>query len=92
MQPGFEQRADMVESKRYNQGIREATIKWAMIDQLQKPPAEFADVIKAHFKLRGPYILKQLDGWIEQAASDAGHKSKLQTLKGQLQTELNKLA
>lgn len=73
------------------QVIREATVRWAMIDQLQKPPAEFADVIKTHFKLRRPYILKQLDTWIEQAG-DAAHKGRLQTLKGQLQTELNKLA
>lgn len=74
------------------QVIREATIKWAMIDQLQKPPAEFADVIRTHFKLRGGYVLEQVDKWIAEATSDAGHKGRLTALKGQLQTELNKLA
>lgn len=72
------------------QVIREATIKWAMIDQLQKPPAEFAAVIKPHFKLRGPYILKQVAGWIDEA-TDSSHKSRLQTLKTQLEAELKKL-
>jgi hypothetical protein len=60
-----------------------------MVDQLQKPPAEFAPVIKAHFKLRGGYVLKQVDGWIGEASGV--HKSNLQTLKGQLEKELNKL-
>ena len=73
------------------QVIREATIRWAMIDQLQKPPAEFADVIRTHFRLRGPYILKQIDGWIDEA-SDSANKGRLQTLKAQLEAELKKLS
>lgn len=71
--------------------IREATIKWAMIEQLARPPPEFADVIKTHFKLRGPYILKQIDSWITEAAAKPAHKDRLEALKGTLQTELNKL-
>lgn len=71
------------------QAIREATIKWAMVDQLAKPPAEFAPVIKAHFKLRAPYITKQVDDWIAEASG--GHKTRLQSLKTQLEAELNKL-
>lgn len=75
------------------QNIREATIKWAMIDQLQHPPAEFAAVIQAHFKMRGEFVLKQIQGWIDEARADhAGlHASRLEQLKGDLATELNKL-
>jgi hypothetical protein len=72
------------------QVIREATIRWAMVDQLSKPPAEFAPVIQAHFKHRGPYILNQIDGWIGEA-TESGHKGRLQALKGQLEAELAKL-
>jgi hypothetical protein len=61
-----------------------------MVDQLQKPSAEFAAVIKSHFKLRGRYILEQVDGWIVEASGL--HRSNLQTLRGQLEQELNKLA
>jgi hypothetical protein len=76
------------------QTIREATIRWAMIDQLRSPPAEFASVICTHFKLQGPAILKQVQGWIDEAAqgSAASHASNLKVLKGQLETELAKLA
>jgi len=72
------------------QVIREATIKWAMIDQLQKPPAAFADVIKTHFRLRAPYILKQVSTWIDEAPASA-HKTRLQELGIQLKAELDKL-
>jgi hypothetical protein len=63
-----------------------------MIEQLARPPPEFADVIKAHFKLRGPYILNQIDGWISEAAAKPAHKGRLEDLKATLQTELSKLA
>jgi hypothetical protein len=72
------------------QVIREATIRWAMIDQLLHPPAEFASVIRAHFKLQGPTILKQIQGWIDEAGS-SGHGNNLKALKGQFETELAKL-
>jgi hypothetical protein len=74
------------------QVIREATIRWAMIDQLQHPPAEFASVIRAHFKLQGPTILKQIQGWIDEAGVVSGHGNNLKSLKGQFETELAKLA
>lgn len=72
------------------QVIREATIRWAMIDQLKNPPAEFADVIHAHFKLRGPYIRKQVQGWIDEAEG-GGHAERLKSLRTQLEQELDKL-
>lgn len=62
-----------------------------MLDQLQHPPAEFAPVIKAHFKLRGPYILAQIGTWVDEAEGDLGHKGRLQALKSQLEAELKKL-
>eukprot|EP00879_Flechtneria_rotunda_P016458 GHRR01017222.1.p1 GENE.GHRR01017222.1~~GHRR01017222.1.p1 ORF type:complete len:365 (+),score=136.09 GHRR01017222.1:31-1125(+) len=92
-EPGYEQRADMTHSRQYNTDIREATIKWAMIDQLQHPPAEFTDVIKTHFKLRGPYITKQIQDWVDDAIkySFGAHAGKLQALKAQFELELAKL-
>jgi hypothetical protein len=73
--------------------VREATIKWAMIDQLQHPPAEFAAVIQAHFKMRGGFVLKQIQGWIDEARAEhtGAHASRLEQLKGDLEAELNKL-
>lgn len=76
------------------QAIREGSIRWAMIDQLQHPPAEFADVIRAHFKLRGPAISKQIQGWIDDAVKHGAtsHASSLRGYKSTFEQELAKLA
>ncbi|WIA29416.1 hypothetical protein OEZ86_011919 [Tetradesmus obliquus] len=89
-EPGYEQRGTSQQSKEYNKVIREATIRWAMIDQLRNPPAEFAAVIRSHFKLQGPAVLGQVQGWIDEAGGS--HANNLKALKGQLETELAKLA
>lgn len=73
------------------QVIREATTKWAMIDQLKNPPPEFADIIRTHFRLRAPYIRKQVQAWIDEAGGGA-HADRLKTLQTQLEQELAKLA
>ena len=49
-EPGYEQRADLAASDRYSAGLLPATVKWAMLDQLQHPPDYFADVIRQHFR------------------------------------------
>jgi baculoviral IAP repeat-containing protein 6 len=77
------------------QVIREACIKWAMLDQMRRPQPEFKDVITAHFKLRGPALLRQTDVWIEEAVaaggSAASHAQRLRELRGELEKELAKL-
>lgn len=92
-EPGYEQRSAVPESRRYNEVIREGTIKWAMIDQLQHPPAEFADVIRSHFRLRAGFIRDQTAGWVDEARSalNPGHHARLSTLRTQLLAELDKL-
>jgi hypothetical protein len=62
-----------------------------MIDQLKKPLPEFAPVIRTHFKLRGPYLLQQIQGWIDDSRNTSRHKASLQTLKQQLEEQLKAL-
>jgi baculoviral IAP repeat-containing protein 6 len=88
-EPGYEQRGDMAASKAYNANIREKTVQWAMLDQLRKPPAEFAEPIRAHFRLRGPFILRQIDAWIAEATG--AHASTLRAHRAALEVELAKL-
>jgi hypothetical protein len=39
-------------SAAYNRPLREETVRLAMLDVLKHPPAEWAEVVRAHFRLR----------------------------------------
>lgn len=49
-QPGTQQ--GTTQSWEYNAKQREGTLRLAMVQMLQSPPAGFADVVKGHFYLR----------------------------------------
>jgi len=76
------------------QAVREGTVEHAMIAQLRHPPEGFEDPVKEHFSLKGPYIVRQIEGWIEDAArfdDTDTHKKKLQVLLEEFKEELKKL-
>lgn len=90
-EPGYEMRpGQQAASRSYNAPLREATIQWAMVDSLRNPPAEFAPVIRTHFRLRGAAIMQQIDRWIGEATG--AHAAQLKTHQAVLQAELDKLA
>ena len=60
------------QSKQYDRQIRAATLKVAMLGQMKKPGALFADCIHRHFRLKKNQILKQLEDW--QALEDEFNK------------------
>jgi hypothetical protein len=82
------------------QVVREATVKWAMLDQLQHPPPEFASVVHAHFRLRAATLREQLGRWVAEARvpppgcgpPDSGHATRLEALRVALEGELAKIA
>lgn len=47
-------------SRDYGANIRQAVVRWAMLEMLRHPPAAFADVIKKHFWLKRLEILSQV--------------------------------
>jgi ubiquitin-protein ligase len=51
------------ESLAYDNGIRHATVLYAMIKQLDDAPYCFKRVINAHFSTKRPEILEQLQHW-----------------------------
>ena len=73
--------------------LRVATIQHAMIGQIRHPSAGFEDVVREHFRLKGPYIVSQIEGWIEEAKSSptSGHKKALEKQLKKLKEELAKL-
>ncbi|CAD5121553.1 DgyrCDS10052 [Dimorphilus gyrociliatus] len=69
-EPGYERSKGTVSgeasSREYDSNIRQATVRWAMLDMLQRPPAAFRSVIKKHFWLKRNQITKQLDDWLNE--------------------------
>ena len=80
-------------SDQYDRQIRAATLKVAIKESIEHPPAWFKDVIHDHFRLKKRQILEQLDKWedmekerngvIEQpAVATSGHTSSSPLVAG----------
>ena len=61
-------------SRDYDVNIRQASVKWAMLEQIRNPAPCFKDVTHAHFWLKRHEIERQCDEWIadmeRQVAAD----------------------
>jgi len=70
-EPGFEGEIGKPEGERKNEAycniVRYCNIKFAMLGQLKNPPKGFEQVIKRHFYIKKPEILKEVHKWIEYA-------------------------
>jgi baculoviral IAP repeat-containing protein 6 len=68
-EPGYQRSMHTPEgqkaSAKYSGERRVATVKWAMVDILAKPPVGFEEVVRNHFRLRGQDLLQQIDKWVE---------------------------
>jgi baculoviral IAP repeat-containing protein 6 len=73
-EPSYEQSIgtpDGIErSRRYNETIRIATMKWAILDQLKRPKKGFEDVMKNHFAMKKDHILKTCEKWVDEGFTD----------------------
>ena len=63
-EPGYERSRNTAEgdaqSRQYNETIREAAIRYAMIAQIRSPTPEFKEAIQLHFRLRKNALLTQV--------------------------------
>lgn len=70
-EPGFEQEASTDEGIGKNEGycniIRYSNAKYAMLDQIRKPPKGFESVIKRHFYLKREEIVRDIRQWLQDA-------------------------
>ena len=64
-----------------------ATLRWAMLNQLRHPPNGFEKVVKAHFYLRRELVRAQLDGW----EAEATQPSRISSMVREMKAELDKL-
>ncbi|MFT7805918.1 baculoviral IAP repeat-containing protein 6 isoform X6 [Arapaima gigas] len=104
-EPGYERSrgtpSGTQSSREYDGNIRQATVKWAMLEQLRNPSACFKEVIHKHFYLKRAEIMAQCEEWIadiQQYSSDkrvgrtmSHHAAALKRHTAQLREELLKL-
>lgn len=67
-EPGYESTMNTPkgeqQSRLYNENVKLATIRWAMIEQLKNPSPGFEEAILTHFRLKGVAILKDIYKWV----------------------------
>ena len=78
-EPGYEASMATPDGKRrsdaYNRRIHMATVRYGMIDLIRHPPAEFAHVIRLHFKHKGAQVIDTAARWAEEAKAAMGDNS-----------------
>lgn len=90
------------QSAAYNEVIRAATIKWAMLDIIKSPPPAFAEVVRIHFSLKKDRVLREVRNWLTEAkeshkgsafaSASAAYIDNLSAMISDLEQELNKLS
>ncbi|XP_056423373.1 baculoviral IAP repeat-containing protein 6 isoform X3 [Hyla sarda] len=104
-EPGYERSrgtpSGTQSSREYDGNIRQATVKWAMLEQIRNPSPCFKEVIHKHFYLKRAEIMAQCEDWIvdiQQFSSDkrvgrtmSHHAAALKRHTAQLREELLKL-
>ncbi|XP_061083476.1 baculoviral IAP repeat-containing protein 6 isoform X4 [Conger conger] len=104
-EPGYERSrgtpSGTQSSREYDGNIRQATVKWAMLEQIRNPSPCFKEVIHKHFYLKRAEIIAQCEEWIadiQQYSSDkrvgrtmSHHAAALKRHTAQLREELLKL-
>ncbi|XP_023819026.1 baculoviral IAP repeat-containing protein 6 isoform X2 [Oryzias latipes] len=104
-EPGYERSrgtpSGTQSSREYDGNIRQATVKWAMLEQMRNPSPCFKEVIHKHFYLKRAEIMSQCEEWItdiQQYSNDkrvgrtmSHHAAALKRHTAQLREELLKL-
>jgi len=94
-EPGYESQMHTPEGKRqsdqYNSDVRNATLRFAMIDQLKNPPKGFEYVTNAHFYFNRDRIIQQVEGWLIDGVSQGANLKELKPLVEQLKKLLRDL-
>ncbi|KAF7274270.1 hypothetical protein GWI33_013063 [Rhynchophorus ferrugineus] len=79
-EPGYERArgtpAGTTNSKDYNLNICQATVRWAMLDQILNPCPCFKEVIHAHFYMKKHEILTQVEKWIQELELETKREKK----------------
>jgi baculoviral IAP repeat-containing protein 6 len=92
-EPSFERSMHTSQGKMasasYNQDIRFQTLRWAVLGQLETPPAGFEEIVRTHFRIKRDLVRKQCADWTEEA--DRAHKPRMQELVKKIEAKLAQL-
>nr|XP_022908652.1 baculoviral IAP repeat-containing protein 6 isoform X2 [Onthophagus taurus] len=77
-EPGYERSrgtpSGTQSSKEYNANVCQATVRWAMLEQIVNPCPCFKDIINTHFYLKREEIMEQVENWIKDLETDISEK------------------
>ena len=81
-------------SRLYNQTIREATVRHAMLGHLREEHHDtfFREAIRRHFFIKQKEVDQQVLEWVEDAPSGSAHRERMVQLHKELRTSLIKLS
>lgn len=83
-EPGYERSRGTptgnASSREYDANIRQATVKWAILEQLKNPSPCFREVVHKHFWLKRHKVLKQCEDWIAEMEAFAADKRTGRTI------------
>ncbi|CAB3999527.1 baculoviral IAP repeat-containing 6-like [Paramuricea clavata] len=87
-EPGYERsrgtHSGTVNSREYDANIRQATVKWAMLEPLKNPCPCFKQVIERHFFLKKDEVLGQCDEWIGELETWSKEKRTMRSISHHL--------
>ena len=67
-------------SREYDANIRQASVKWAILEQIKNPSPCFKEVIQKHFWLKRHKILRQCEEWIAEMETYSNDKRTGRTI------------
>ncbi|OWF45700.1 baculoviral IAP repeat-containing protein 6-like isoform X2 [Mizuhopecten yessoensis] len=83
-EPGYERSrgttSGTASSREYDANIRQATVKWAMLEQVRNPTPCFKEVVHRHNWLKRHHILRQCEHWIAEMESYCNDKRTGRTI------------
>ena len=89
-EPGFNNYPSYYpENLTYQYEVKYGNIKYAMIENIRKPPLGFEEVIRNHFKCKKEEILKTVDKWTQEMTDVANIGETFQNLK--INAEINRI-
>ena len=93
-EPGFESQRGTVrgdaEAAAYDVDIREATLRYAILEPLRRPPAGFEEVAAAYFRLRREALRAQCAAWTE-LTPEGEARERMQALVTRIEEQLARL-
>src|ERR1700761_1111856 len=80
-EPGRESQVGSIHSKKFNKGIRRLTLRWAMLDWLQKQRKDengiWTAIVEKHFQVNAEAILLLAEGWLKDGHKDDARRRQI---------------